>query len=33
VDIMMKEVLKYPIKASMGIQRPFGGFFDSVNDI
>jgi len=30
---MMKEVLKYPIKASMGIQRPFGGFFDGVNDI
>jgi len=30
---MMKEVLKYPYKASLGIPCPFGGFFDSVNDI
>ena len=27
MDIMMKEVLKYPYKASMGLQYPFGGFF------
>jgi hypothetical protein len=26
----MKEVLKYPYKASIGIQYPFGGFFYSL---
>ncbi len=30
---MMKEVLKNPYKASIGIQCPFGGFFDGANDI
>jgi hypothetical protein len=33
VDILMKEVLKYPYKASTGIQYPFGGFFNGENDI
>jgi hypothetical protein len=29
----MKEVLKYPYKASMGTQYPNGGFFNGEDDI
>jgi len=29
----MKEVLKYPYKASIGMRYPFGGFFYGENDI
>jgi len=27
---MMKEVLKYPYKASIGVLYPFGGFINSL---
>jgi len=33
MNIIMKEVLKYAYKASIGILYPFGGFFYGENDI